>query len=470
MSAITVVDAALAAGRRQIEELNRELWRHPEGAFEEYATAEILSRALEREGFRLEKNIAGLPTAFTAAYGAGAPRIAVLTDLDALPGLSQQAGAASPQPLAGQEYGHGCGHSAIGAGAFAAVLGAKAWLEASGRPGTIIFIGCPGEENGGGKTYLVRAGVFRDLACAFTWHPGDRNGVGAGSMNANITAVLRFKGTAAHAAFAADKGRSALDAAELTNVGVNYLREHIAPDARIHYAYLDAGGVAPNIVQSRAALVYSVRAPRLSEAATLLERVAQIARGAALMTETETEYEVAASYADYEPNDVLSRVLSDAFQAAGPPAFDEADFALARTFFLTLPERVRAEALATAGGKLSAERPLDTAVRAFDPVARSRHHASTDFGDVSYVLPTAQASCAAAALGTPLHSWQYTGQAGAAIADKAVLAVGKALALAAVKTFEDEGVLRAAWAEFRERREGRYLSLLPADAVPQPLK
>jgi aminobenzoyl-glutamate utilization protein B len=473
MSQKEIINAAIKEKESLIKQVNRELWENPEGSFQEYKTGEILMNALKNEGFVLENPVGGMPTAFVATYGSGKPVIGIAADLDALPDLSQERGNTARTPVQAQSHGHGCGHSAIGAGALAGALAAKDWLVRTKSPGTLKFYGCPAEEGGAGKVFMIRAGVFRDADAVFTWHPGTGNGVSAHSMISIVSVDFFFEGTSAHAALEPHLGRSALDAAELMNIGVNYLREHIIPGARIHYAYGDTGGKAANVVQSHASLHYIIRAPKIAQVAALFTRVQAIAAGAALMTETTTHHRVLSSSADYRPNVVLTRILAEAYEEIGPPPFDEGDFAVARRFFPALSAVSQASAQEAISARYGRDRlaeiltkPLDTELKPLTLELDVYAPASTDFGDVSYLVPTAQAGAAVAAIGTPLHSWQFTGQVGTSIGEKAVLTIGRVLALATAKVFAAPDIVQKAKQELDENLSGTYTSLIPEGATP----
>lgn len=453
--------------------INQAVFQYAEYGYEEVKSADAIVQVLKQEGFEVETGIAGIPTAFVGSYGSGSPVIVVLAEYDALPELSQKAGCAVKSPVPGQKYGHGCGHSALGAGAVGAAIAAKEYLKQTGKQGTVRLYGCPAEETGFGKAFMVREGCFQDADLAFTWHPSDCNGISASKSVAYYKVRFRFKGVTAHAGGAPHLGRSALDACELMNVGVNYLREHIITDARVHYAYLDCGGDAPNIVQDHAALLYFVRAPKLKQCGEILERIKKIAQGAALMTETEVDIKVLGGLSDTVPNGTLSQVLSDAYEEMGGPEFAEEEFAIAREFMEILPEEERRRRIregAEAEGiseEEFAQRPLYTHVTAFRPeMLDTLVTISTDVGDVSYQVPTAQIGAAIGIPGTGLHTWQATAQVGSSIGDKASLAVAGAIGLACAKVFEAPEVADAAKAELRAATKGEYLSPVGTELMP----
>ena len=287
MEQIHFMTAYLDQHSKDYTEMSDTIWAYAEHRFQEYKSAALQQAYLEQQGFRIRANLAGEETAFIAEYGAGKPVIAFCGEYDALAGLSQQAGVPRREPLPDQPYGRG--HNLLGTGCLAAAAALKARMEAEGLTGTVRYYGCPAEENAGGKAFLVREGYFDDCDIALYWHPFAYNQVVYGSSNANFRVFFTFHGTAAHAASAPHLGRSALDAVELMNVGVNYMREHMIDEARVHYAVTDTGGDAPNVVQRQAQVLYAIRAPELGQVRHLYDRIVKIAQGAALMTETTVE-------------------------------------------------------------------------------------------------------------------------------------------------------------------------------------
>lgn len=455
-----------------IFKVNDKIWDYAEIGFQEVQSCRLYCDTLKQEGFTVEEGLAGMPTAFKASYGSGKPVIGLLAEYDALPMLGQKSGCAQ-KVMTENTNGHGCGHNTLGAGVFAAALAVKAHLEEH-PGGTVVLFGCPSEERGCGKTFMARDGIFDDVDAAFTWHPSDSNRVWGYSTLANIIIDFAFKGKTAHAAAAPHMGRSALDAAELMNVGSNFLREHIVQEARLHYAFLDVGGDAPNVVQDTSKIKYNIRAPKSVQVAEIAERVKDIARGAALMTGTEATWEVFAGLSDYVPNHVLSEVLQEALEAVGTPNFDEADFALAAEFFhKSYPEEIleanKATVLKTYGAEKGAEvlkKPIDTTIAplTFPNFALA---GSTDVGDTSYVVPTAQLVMATGAIGTQMHTWQMTAQGNTPIAKKAAICVGKTIALAAIAVLENPALAKAAKEELHQTTGGKYLCPIPKEVAPR---
>ena len=456
----------------EIARIQHSIFDLAEYGYEVQKSASYLEELLEKEGFQVERGIGDIETAFVGTYGSGKPVIGILAEYDALPNLSQKAGETKRCPIEGKAYGHACGHSALAAGTVGAAIVAKEYLKETGKTGTVKVFGCPAEETGFGKSFMVKRGCFEGLDMCFTWHPMDRTCLWGRTLG-YYKVRFDFKGTASHAGGAPELGRSALDACELMNVGVNYLREHIISSARVHYAYLDAGGDAPNIVQDHASLLYFVRAPRLADSAAILERVKKIAQGAALMTETQVHIKVLGGMSDNIPNPTASRILSDAFVAEGGPDFTEEEFAIARRFLDILSPEEREKAIRT-GAKLQgiseeefAKRPLVTRVEPVDERSMERQYtASTDVGDVSYNVPTSQYAGTTSIPGTGLHTWQFAAQVGTSIGDKGSVAVARAIARACAEVWENTEVVKTAKEELLETTGGVYVSPLPDDVKP----
>lgn len=460
--------AAVGRHEQQIVELSDRIFEFAETGFREFRSAELMAKRLEAEGFTVERGTAGIPTAFTARFGKGKPAIGLLAEYDALPGLSQEGGITERRPKEGNPDGHGCGHNLLGAGVFAAAVAVKEYLELHPDRGTVILFGCPSEEKGNAKTLMARDGIFHGIDAAITWHPADGNYAVSFSSLANISVYFDFLGTTSHAAAAPHLGRSALDAAELMNVGVNYLREHVIQEARIHYAYTDAGGIAPNVVQGTSRLHYFIRAPKAEQVLEIFERVKDIAKGAALMTGTKNHYEIYSGLSDFVPNRTLTTILHEAMVDTGAPEFDEADYALAAKFAQeAFPENAAADGGGEpAQGAAVPVRCLDSRISELNwnmPLLPG----STDVGDVSHVVPTAQCSYAALTRGTAMHTWQATAHGNTAIAHKAVLAAGKAMALAAVRVMEDEEVQIKMREDWKRETGGIYHCPIPAEVKPR---
>ena len=448
------------------------VWEYAEIGFKEFQSAKALTDVLKAEGFAVEEGVAGIPTAFVASWGEGKPIIGLLGEYDALPALKHAAGDPVESSEIVSENGHGCGHNLLGAGALGAAVAVKDYMQAHGLKGTIRYYGCPGEEFGSGKMFMARAGLFDDLDAAFTWHGGAYNAITADHSLANLCAYFKFKGRTSHAAGSPHLGRSALDACELMNVGCNYLREHILPDERIHYAYTDVGGSAPNVVQDHACVFYYVRSPRLYQVLDLYERVKDVARGAALMTGTQLEIVLNDGLCDYVPNDTLSKLLYESFCEAGGPKFSEEEKALAAEFAKTFdPAAVadKARTLAAHFGPEVAEKYKDQILvedifpyHASDMISSG----STDVGDVSYCAPTAQMNVSTWALCTTGHTWQVTAQSGSDIGRTGTVKAAEVLALASIKAMQNPELLEKAKEEWKKTTGGKYVCPVTDDVQP----
>ncbi|SEJ13272.1 aminobenzoyl-glutamate utilization protein B [Bhargavaea ginsengi] len=449
-------------------ELSERIWGCPELYFAEHRSSEILAGALEEEGFEVQRKVAGLETGFVASFGSGKPVIAVLGEFDALAGLSQKKGLTEYDPVEAGGNGHGCGHNLLGTGSLAAAVAVKEYMQETGLKGTIRYYGCPAEENGSGKAYMVRAGLFEDVDLAFSWHPMTKPSVWHVSTLANYSVRYRFQGKSAHAAAAPHLGRSALDAVELMNVGVNYLREHMVPEARIHYAITDTGGASPNVVQANAEVLYLIRAPKMKQVQELTERVNNIAEGAALMTGTSVEAVFEGAASDLVPNTVLAETMYQHLSAIGVPAYDEQDYRFAEEIQATL-SREDIEADVSGPDRETVKKLKNKAIADFiAPFAGEAAMAgSTDVGDVSWVVPTTQCLTACFALGTPLHTWQVVSQGAMPIAHKGMLQAAKVIASTAVDAMENQEIIDKATAEWKGRLDGEsYVSLIPAEKTP----
>ena len=442
------------------------VWGMPELNYAEFRSAEEHRHALAAAGFEVASGLCGIPTALMGEAGSGGPVIAFLGEFDALPGLSQEAGATEHRPVEPGGPGHGCGHNLLGSASMLAAAAVKDWLAANGLPGRVRYYGCPAEEGGSAKAFMARDGAFADVDVAISWHPAHFSGVGKALSLAMTMVDYAFAGRPAHAAAAPHLGRSALDAVELMNVGVNYLREHMPDGARVHYAMLDSGGIAANVVQANAKVRYIVRAADLAELKALAARVAKVAAGAALMTETEMTSTVIAGMSNLLGNAPLERAMQDNLLRLGPPDFDGDDRALAARFQETLSgddirSAFQAHGLAPEPGK-----PLCDAIL---PLHRERVGGlgSTDVGDVSWVVPTVQAWGATLAIGTPFHSWQFTAQGKLPAAHKGLVHVAKVMAGTAVDLFRDEALRAEATADFERRIAGQaYECPIPPDVRP----
>ncbi|WP_432352952.1 M20 family metallopeptidase [Sporosarcina sp. A2] len=447
--------------RDKLIQVSDNLWSYAELGFQEDKSARVLSDALEEEGFTVERGVGNIDTAFIGSFGSGKPVIAFLGEFDALSGLSQSGGVPEYNPVEMNGNGHGCGHNLLGTGSLAAAMALRYYMEENNIEGTVRYYGCPGEEIGGGKTFMVREGLFDDVDVAFTWHPGTRNSVMSTSTLACYEVYFKFKGKSAHAASSPHLGRSALDAIELMNVGVNYLREHIIPEARVHYAVTNSGGISPNVVQSESEVLYFVRAPRVSQTEEVYQRICDVARGAALMTGTEVEIDFASALSDVLPNTTLEKMMYDNFVELGVPQHDETDVEFAEKIRETISEADKNSEVKSNKGL--AGKALSDLIDPFVP-ANGMMPGSTDVGDVSWIIPTAQCMTACESLGTELHTWQVVATGTTSVAHKGMLHAGKVMASTAMDVLNHPEVIEKAKAELVERQDGeQYVSPLPPE-------
>ncbi|MGY0561268.1 MULTISPECIES: amidohydrolase [unclassified Luteimonas] len=462
VSAATGGAAAINAGqamvRAEVEawaapqaQLAQAIWEQPELGYQEQMASSLLQEQLRQAGFEVEAGVAGMPTAFVARAGrrGRGPVIALLAEMDALPGMSQQA-APLRSPLPGHDAGHACGHNLFGAGAVGAARAVARWLEDSGQEGEIRVYGTPAEEGGSGKVFMVRAGLFDDVDVALHWHPSDSNSAAQSTSLANISGKFRFHGVASHAAIAPERGRSALDGVEALNHMANLLREHVPDGTRIHYAITD-GGRAPNVVPAYAEAYYYVRHTRGEVVGEVFERLHAAARGAALGTGTQVEFEPLGGVHGLLPNDALGQVLDRALRLVGGLQYSQDELQFARELQQSL-ERAP---------------PLESATQVAEYRADVQGLASTDVGDVSQVVPTAGLSTATWVPGTPAHSWQAVAASGMSIGQRGALNAASVLAMAAVELFSNPELVIAARAEFEQRRgDNPYVPLQRRETPP----
>ncbi len=435
-SAPPTTDAWITEHAEPLKAINQRIWSLAEVGLEERESSAILASFLESEGFRLTRGVAGMPTAFVAERGSGRPIVGILAEYDALPGMSQQA---LPERRAREEAkaGHACGHSVFGTASTAAAVAAASALAKDGLAGTIRLYGTPAEETGIGKVYMARAGLFDDLDVALHWHAGDRSEVMFASSKAVVSLKYRFTGRSAHASYNPESGLSALDAVELMNVGANFYREHTKEDARIHYVITDGGG-QPNVVPPTAEVWYYLRADDHAYVEEILGRVRDIAKGAALMTGTTFAERIDSDLFEILPNRPLSELLQRHLERVGPPPFDEAD---------------RAFAVNTQGDFRSPpDEPLASKIEPLPPEP-FREPASSDVGNVSWIVPTGGIDVACYSKGAPGHSWQIVACTGGPIGEKGMLVAARVLASAALELCVDPAILGRARADFEARRK-----------------
>ena len=453
-----------------------DIWEHPEMNFHEDYSADVIRRMLREHGFSIEDRLGGLPNAFRAQYGSGSPVIAYLGEFDALSSLSQKAGCAVKDPVTPGAPGHGCGHNLLGVGALGAAIAVKEMIAAGKLSGTVVYFGTPAEETGSAKTFLARDGFFEGIDAMLTWHPWDYTGIWPGGSLANVKMIFRFKGRSAHAAGSPELGRSALDALELMNVGVQFLREHVPEDTRIHYAITNSGGASPNVVQASAEAVYLVRSPRLGDLEGIKQRVIDCARGAAIMTGTTMEMEFVKGCSNILPNTTMEELLVETMHSIGAPQYDEEELALAKSLHdaLESPEKTLTKISRLCGAKERAQilshqgEPIYAFIAPHTPTDSPLITVSTDSGDASWCVPTSQISVAAWAADTPAHTWQVVAIGKSSIAHKAMLFAAKTLGVAGAALMADSALLAAAQKEFAARTAASpYVCPIPKGIKPK---
>lgn len=453
--------------KKRLIHISDTIWEYAELGLREYKSSKLLADELEKNGFKVERGVAGMPTAFVATWGSGKPVIGIMGEYDALPGLSQKV-VPRREPLKPGAPGHGCGHNIHGTSGMAAAIAVKVAMEKHGLEGTVKFFGCPAEENFSGKVFMVRDGVFEGVDAVLSHHPSSMNAATLKSSLAINSARFHFYGKAAHAGGSPEEGRSALDAVELMNVGVNYLREHIIQDARIHYV-IEKGGEQPNIVPEYARSWYYVRAPERDQVEYIYDWVVDIAKGAALMTRTRVEVEFLEGIYNLIPNRTLAELVVSNMHEIGLPEYSEEDLKFAKEIAKTIPRESKINQLRKSG-RPGWERLVDKLIddEVPDPWGEGEvSHGSTDVADVSWQAPTLEFSTAAWVLGTPGHSWQAVAQSAAGTGHKSLIFASKVLAASVLDLLTNSGLLEKAKQEHRKRLRGRkYVSPIPPEHKP----
>lgn len=459
-----IIAEAVARRLPEAIRLSDSIWDTPELCFDEHSSAALQLEYFEREGFRIERDLAGIPTAFMAEVGEGGPVIAFLGEFDALPNLSQQAGVAHQAPVTPGGNGHGCGHNLLCGGTVLAVMALKDMLAANGVQATIRYYGCPAEEGGSGKTFMARAGAFDDVDVALNWHPACFTAVKAYQSLAVLRVKFRFHGLAAHASAAPHLGRSALDAVELMNVGANYLREHIPQGCQLHYAITNAGGPFPNVVQSEAEVIYYVRSESVVDAGVLLKRLEKVAQGAALMTETQMEVVPDYSCSNVVYNSVLDELLYEHVQRFGEVEFDQNDCDFASELRRSFSDEQIRYGIEKFQAPISKEQLFSDRII---PRAAQLWSGSSDVGDASWVAPTTSLYGACYAIGTEFHTWQMVAQGKSPSAHKGMAHSAAIMAATALDIVNQPKLIERAKRELLEKRGGvPYQSPIPDTLLP----
>lgn len=439
--------------KEEIYEISDCLWENPETSFEEYEAVKLITDKLKKNGFSVQLSVAGIPTAFKATFGNGKPSLGILAEYDAVSGISQVGEIAEKRSIEGKDKAHGCGHNLFAAGSFAAALAVKSYIEEKGS-GSVTLFGCPAEEGGAGKVFMARDGVFSDTDAIVSWHPECMYMVRTRPSLANIMVDYSFEGIAAHAGAAPDKGRSALDAVELMNIGANYLREHMELTSRVHYAVLDAGGTAPNMVQAHAKVRYLIRATDNNSVMALKSRVDRIAEGAALMTETTVTKSTVSAYSNLITIPTLQATANEAMHDIPLPVPTKEELEYGKALQKTVSLTHEQQKMPTFADKV------------LDPAPPVAHGGSTDTADVSWNCPTVQMHIGNWVVGTPGHSWQSASQSRGSYAKKSAIYAGKAVAQTIMRLFDDNKLIEKAKSEHKEKIGDGYICPLPDDLKP----
>lgn len=448
----TKVAAVQSVERRagDLIDLADRIWEYAETALREHRSAAALADYAERNGFRVERGVSGMPTAFVASFGTGRPIIGVMGEYDALPGLSQKV-TPEQSPLVEGAPGHGCGHNLFGAASLGAALAIRELIASGALSGTIRYYGTPAEENIGGKTYMARDGLFDDLDVVLAWHPGHETQADTTSSQAMVDVLVEFRGKAAHAANDPWNGRSALDAAELFTHGINLMREHILPTSRMHYTIADGGDV-PNVIPEHAKVWLWLRDWKRSEVEDLLARARKLAEGAAMMTETTATVTVQAGSWEILDNIAGAQLLDANLRWLGTPEYTEEEEAFARAI-------QRATGVPETG--------MDREIHPLD--GQEQEGGSSDVGDVSWVVPTLNLTVATAPRDVPWHAWPVVATGGMSIGHKGLLLAAKTLAATMVDLYEQPDTLRAVREEFEQKRgDVRFRAYVPDGPPPVP--
>jgi aminobenzoyl-glutamate utilization protein B len=444
--------AWIEQNKETLDQAAQHIWEYAETALLEYKSSAELAAFLEKNGFEVQRGVADLPTAFVATHGSGKPVIGILGEYDALPGLSQRAGSAAKEPVTAGAPGHGCGHNLFGVASAAAAVAIKEVMDRHHLNGTIRFYGSPAEETVVGKVYMAKAGLFDDLDLCLDWHPGAKNAVGLDTSSASNNFEVTFYGKTAHAAADPWDGRSALDAVELMSDGVNFLREHVRPTARIHYVIVN-GGLAPNVVPDYAKVWYYVRGQDRAEVDEVYARVLKVAEGAATMTETKHEVYLITGVYNKLVNREVARLLHRNLELVGAPKFSDDEQGFAR------------EVQKTLGMK---EEGLATKIEPLEEPKGYMGGGSTDVADVSWIVPTASLSTACEVLDSPGHSWAVTTCSGSSVGFKGMLTAAETIAASGIEALLEPAIIERARVEFKEKTKGFvYKSAVPKDQKPR---
>ena len=438
------------AQRPKYVEIASKIWRWAEVGYREVQSSSLLADELEAAGFEVKRGVADIPTAFVAEFGSGKPVIGILAEYDALPGMEQEAVPAK-QPVKSNKAGHACGHHLFGTASTWSAITVKAELAAKKIKGTLRLYGCPAEEGGSGKVFMVRAGLFNDCDVVLHWHPGSENRAGLETNLANISGKFRFRGKAAHAAGAPHQARSALDAVMLFAHAVDLLREHVPQETRLHYVITN-GGNAPNIVPDFAEVYMYARHPDPKTLDGIWSRIEKCAEGGAIATETTRSLELVGNTANLLPNDALAKLLDKHLRTIGGVSYSAEEIAFAGKLRPSL---------------LRPELPELSEASQVKSIGEGQRYGSTDVGDVSWAVPTGGFSTACVFPGVPLHSWQAVACGGTTVGHKGMVVATKTLTLATLELFNDPKQVAAARESYDKRRAGKsYQTRFPKEQRP----
>ena len=453
--------------QERLAEISDEIWEYAELGYVEFKSAELLADEIEKHDFKVERGVAGIPTAFVATWGSGEPVIGVMGEYDALPGLSQKK-VPEKDPIKKGDPGHGCGHNIHGTSGLGGAIALRYAMEEAGIDGTVKFFGCPAEEMLSGKVWMVREGLFDGVDAVLSHHPSSMNTANLRSSNANNAVKFHFHGKTAHAAGSPEQGRSSLDAIELMNIGVNFLREHVIQDARIHYV-IEEGGGQPNVVPDYARSWYLVRAPERDQLEPIYQRILKIAEGAAMMTDTDLEVEFIKGIYNKLPSKTLSDAVTENMRKIGPPEYTDEEMEFAEKIAESISNEDKRTTL-WKSKRPNWEKLMDVLIDRTIPEAWDEgevSHGSTDVSDVSWQCPTMEFGTSTYVLGTPGHSWQNVALSGMSIGHKSLFFASKIIAATGIDLMTSPETLEDAWDELERRKAGReYESPIPEDLDP----
>ncbi len=468
------IDRLVEMRKSSYTEISDSIWEFAESRFQEYQSSNIQQKYLASQGFSIKSNLSGEETAFIAEWGSGKPIIAFVGEFDALSSLQQEADMTERRPIPGKVNGHGCGHHLLGTGSLAAADTLKTFMEENNLSGTVRYYGCPAEENAGGKAFLVRDGYFNDCDVALSWHPHSTNKVtGEDRFLSNFRVFFTFHGISSHAAGAPELGRSALDAVEMMDIGVNFMREHMIDHARVHGAITNTGGIAPNVIPAEAEILYAIRAPKLTQVKQLFDRMCDIAKGAALITGTTVTVKQVAAYSNVIHNETLGVIMDKHLRNFVPVGYTNEELAYADRFKQVITSLDK-EGLNSTIAELANKdnRAKMQAMPILDFVIDRRSliggHGSTDMGNVSWVTPVGQANVACLAAGTALHSWQAVAQGKSPVAHKGMLTAAKVLACTGAELLLNPDLLVQVRQDWIDELDGNtYPDPLPKGLMPE---